>query len=125
MELFCEDVSRATNSENTNLVLVIRDFNTKIGERTDSDTCWIGKFGLGDRNAKGQLLSSLLEKESLYCLFTFFKKIFFPFLQKKNAIDNIVDPLVTVTYDCLRDGIFPDVLKIAKTVSVPKKWSFT
>ena len=53
------------------------------------------------------------------------KSFSFLFCKKKNAIHNIVDPLVTVTYDCLRDGIFPDVLKIAKTVSVPKKWSFT
>lgn len=50
------------------------DFNAKIGKRQPDDTKYIGNFGLGDRNDRGNILANYLDNEKLFCLNTFFQK---------------------------------------------------
>lgn len=74
MEIFLEDISKALISRKTHYKVVSGDFNAKIGQKSTTDSDNIGKFGLGIRNQRGDMLINYLNKENLYCLNTFFKK---------------------------------------------------
>lgn len=53
--------------------VVMGDFNAKLGRRGDYETK-VGPFGVGTRNARGQMLADFMEKEGLYMMNSFFKK---------------------------------------------------
>lgn len=74
IEQLYEDIAHAKNLENTQYVIVSGDFNAKIGRRQPGDSKYIGYFGLGDRNERGDMLANLLNNEKLFCLNTFFQK---------------------------------------------------
>lgn len=74
IERFYEDLTKARQMEKAHFVIVMGDFNAKIGERKQGDTDYVGNFGLGERNERGETLTNYLDKENLYCLNTFFKK---------------------------------------------------
>lgn len=73
-ETFYEDMIKARRQEKTQFVIITGDFNAKIGTKEDGDTHYIGHFGLGDRNERGEMLYSYLNNENLFCLNTFFEK---------------------------------------------------
>ncbi|KAM0735271.1 LINE-1 retrotransposable element ORF2 protein [Formica fusca] len=50
------------------------DFNSKIGQKTQTDPPYIGTFGLGERNQREQEMMNFFSKEKIYCMNTFFKK---------------------------------------------------
>lgn len=54
--------------------MIIGDFNAKVGAKVPTDPSFIGKFGLGARNQRGQTMIDFLNKERLYCMNTFYKK---------------------------------------------------
>lgn len=74
METFLEDLSKAMTSHKTHYKIISGDFNAKVGQKCSSDSDGVGKFGLGVRNSRGDMLVNHLSKENLYCLNTFFKK---------------------------------------------------
>ncbi|CAG4984479.1 unnamed protein product [Parnassius apollo] len=49
------------------------DFNAKLGTR-ESGELKVGKFGVGQRNQRGQLLADFMEKEGLSTMNSFFQK---------------------------------------------------
>ncbi|KAI5706767.1 hypothetical protein M8J75_011119 [Diaphorina citri] len=53
--------------------LVMGDFNAKIGKHKDGDAV-VGKFGVGERNDRGQRLIQFSEETRLKIMNTFFKK---------------------------------------------------
>lgn len=74
VEQLYEDIIRARNLENTYFTIITGDFNSKLGERYPDDDQYIGDFGLGKRNHRGNMLSNFLSSEGLFCLNTFYKK---------------------------------------------------
>ncbi|XP_030753938.1 craniofacial development protein 2-like [Sitophilus oryzae] len=74
IEKLYEDISRARNLENTHYVIITGDFNGKIGKKQLGDTNYIGNFGLGERNDRGDMLVNFLNNEKLYCMNTFYQK---------------------------------------------------
>lgn len=74
IEKFYEDLTTAKSAEKTKNCVIIGDFNAKIGARLPLDPPFIGKFGLGTRNERGQTMIDFLNKERLYCMNTFYKK---------------------------------------------------
>ncbi|XP_013144778.1 PREDICTED: uncharacterized protein LOC106108224 [Papilio polytes] len=73
VETMYEDISRAMHSSKTFYTIVMRDFNAKIGKR-DGGELRVGNFGYGQRNHRGHLLASFMEKEGLYMMNSFFRK---------------------------------------------------
>ncbi|XP_072764659.1 uncharacterized protein [Anoplolepis gracilipes] len=71
---FLEDLTTAKNAERTKYSIVTGDFNSKIGKKTITDPSYIGAFGLGERNHRGQTLTDFLSKEKIFCMNTFFEK---------------------------------------------------
>lgn len=74
VQKFYEDVSKSINENKTYHVLVIGDFNCKVGKQTGRDETYIGRHGLGIRNTRGQMMVNFLEQEQLYNASTFFAK---------------------------------------------------
>src|SRR3989442_322314 len=64
VEEMYEQIERIINKRkgNTN-VIVMRDFNTSVGEESDEKV--IGKYGLGKRNDRGEMLSGFCKKNQL------------------------------------------------------------
>uniref|UniRef100_A0AAR5Q9X0 Reverse transcriptase domain-containing protein n=1 Tax=Dendroctonus ponderosae TaxID=77166 RepID=A0AAR5Q9X0_DENPD len=58
----------------TSQVLVIGDFNCKIGGQADPGEKYVGKHGLGKRNPRGSMMVDFLEEEHLYNANTLFQK---------------------------------------------------
>lgn len=73
IELY-EDITHARNLEKTFYTIITGDFKAKVERRQLDDTEYIGNFGLGDRNNRGDMLLNYLNNEKLFCLNTFFKK---------------------------------------------------
>lgn len=74
IEQFYEDLTTAKNAGKTKICVIIGDFNAKVGAKVPTDPSFIGKFGLGARNQRGQTMIDFLNKERLYCMNTFYKK---------------------------------------------------
>lgn len=74
IEQLYEDITSAKNMEKTYYTIITGDFNAKIGKRHPQDTEYVGNFGLGTRNERGETLTNYLNTEKLFCLNTFFKK---------------------------------------------------
>ncbi|XP_070162480.1 craniofacial development protein 2-like [Polyergus mexicanus] len=73
-EKFLEDLTTAKSAEKTRFTIMTGDFNSKIGQKTQTDPPYIGIFGLGEQNQRGQEMMNFLSKEKINCMNTFFKK---------------------------------------------------
>lgn len=72
MEDFYNDLSEALQ-ERTTYTFICGDFNAKLGTGKPGEK-FIGSFGLGTRNERGDLLAEFAERERLYVMNSFFKK---------------------------------------------------
>ncbi|XP_046988576.1 craniofacial development protein 2-like [Schistocerca americana] len=69
---FYEELTQAIGtSKSRDIVIIMGDFNAKIGEGSEGDL--IGPFGLGTRNERGDLLSQFCQENNLSITNTFFK----------------------------------------------------
>ncbi|CAG9121819.1 unnamed protein product [Plutella xylostella] len=73
VELAYEDVSSALRKFTTHFMVVMGDFNAKLGKQEGGETK-VGSHGFGVRNHRGQMLADFLEKEGLYMMNSFYKK---------------------------------------------------
>ncbi|CAG5024203.1 unnamed protein product [Parnassius apollo] len=73
VEEMYEDISRAMHSSKTNYTVLMGDFKTKLGTR-ESGELKLGKFGVGQRNRRGQQLADFMDKEGLFMMNSFFQK---------------------------------------------------
>lgn len=76
IELLYEDITSALEQSKTHFTILMGDFNAKIGIKgtSDSDGELIGNFGLGERNARGEMLADYVHHKRLYIMNTFFSK---------------------------------------------------
>ncbi|XP_049786262.1 craniofacial development protein 2-like [Schistocerca cancellata] len=69
---FYEELTQAIGtSKSRDIIIIMGDFNAKIGEGSEGDL--IGPFGLGTRNERGDLLSQFCQENNLCTTNTFFK----------------------------------------------------
>ena len=73
LESFYEDITRVLEEEKTQYTLIIGDFNAKVGRNAAGESS-VGKFGVGERNERGEVLVSFAEKYNLRIMNTFFQK---------------------------------------------------
>ncbi|XP_050306277.1 craniofacial development protein 2-like [Anthonomus grandis grandis] len=74
VERFYDDISQALTIETAHYKYIIGDFNAKLGVPAGNENQYVGKFGLGCTNERGERLINYLQKESMYCMNSFFKK---------------------------------------------------
>ncbi|KAI8434265.1 hypothetical protein MSG28_012359 [Choristoneura fumiferana] len=55
-------------------VVVMGDFNAKIGQPTSEDSPFMNIFGYGERNSRGERLIQFAHEKNLYIMNTFFRK---------------------------------------------------
>ena len=73
VENFYEDVQKAIDRKRAHFMVIMGDFNAKIGKRVEQETS-IGNHGIGTRNERGQRLIEFAEARSLSIMNTFFEK---------------------------------------------------
>lgn len=74
------------------------DISAKVDQKDDTDTEYLGKFGLGERNHRGDMINSnFMRNKKMNCLKTFFEKSkqrkqiwISPNLMIKNEIDYVL-----------------------------------
>src|SRR3989442_914724 len=73
VEEMYEQIERIISKQKRNtIVIVMGDFNAIVGERSDEKV--IGKYGLGKRNDRGEMLSSFCKKNQLVVTNTWFQQ---------------------------------------------------
>ena len=73
VENFYEDVQKAIDRKRAHFMVIMGDFNAKVGKRVEQETS-IGNHGIGTRNERGQRLIEFAEARSLSIMNTFFEK---------------------------------------------------
>lgn len=66
IDQFSKDLSKMRRE--LELKVVTGDFNTKIGQKNETDPPNVGNFGLGTRNVRGQMMLHCLSKEGSFCM---------------------------------------------------------
>ncbi|CAK1587865.1 unnamed protein product [Parnassius mnemosyne] len=61
------------HSSKTQYTVLMGDFNARLGTRENGELK-VGKFGIGQRNSRGQQLTDFMEKEGLFMMNSFFQK---------------------------------------------------
>lgn len=76
MDKFYEDLEETMDREKkkTTYILVIGDYNSKIGQRERDDGMITGQYGYGTRNERGRSPIGFAIKHRLFITNTFFKK---------------------------------------------------
>lgn len=64
IELFYDDISQVMDQENTKYALIMGDFNVKVG-KTGTWRNSVGKWGVGERNHRRELLVNLKKKKNM------------------------------------------------------------
>lgn len=71
---FYQDIDFARQAKKAHFVLEIEDLNAKTDIETESKSEFVGKFGIGLGNDRGDRLINYLDAEKLYFVNSFFKK---------------------------------------------------
>ena len=73
IEAFYDRLAETVESCKGNLTYLVGDFNAKVGQK-EYDERVVGKFGLGERNVRGQRLVDFAARSNMRIMNTFFKK---------------------------------------------------
>ena len=72
---FYEDLQRTINETSSqDMLIVLGDFNAKVGSDWEPWDCILGKFGCGERNTRGEKLLNFCASNNLYISNTRFKQ---------------------------------------------------
>ena len=75
IEQFYDDLEEAIDRKNNAHVIVMGDFNAKIGKKgKDENNNWIGNHGIGVRNERGERLLDFATENRFFITNTFFEK---------------------------------------------------
>lgn len=74
VESFYDDITKAMSEKKTLCMMLIRDFNAKIGCKEDKDKIALGNRGIDVRNERGEMLVEFLLQHNLYAINTIFKE---------------------------------------------------
>ncbi|KAI5743722.1 hypothetical protein M8J77_021435 [Diaphorina citri] len=71
LEAFYEDIKEARkHTTNNEVTVILGDFNAKLGKGADGAV--IGKFGLGNRNERGETLAQFCKENEFSVMNTFY-----------------------------------------------------
>ncbi|GFO20140.1 craniofacial development protein 2-like [Plakobranchus ocellatus] len=74
VEIFYEELENAMDPK-CKYKVIIGDFNSKIGvKEADEENEWIGPFGIGERNERGERLIDFCVANKLYITNSFYQK---------------------------------------------------
>lgn len=113
VETFYQDISRAKEKCFKN-VIILGDFNAKIGIQKECHGNLIGKYGSGNRNDRGEKLLEFAYEEDLAIMNTFFKKNInqrWTWMSPDDKTKNEIDYILSNRKDLFTDV---DVLKNVK-----------
>lgn len=71
---FYEKIIETNTCYHSTYTLIIGDFNAKIGQRLEETESYIGEFGYGVRNDRGETLVNFLHSNKYFAMNTFYKK---------------------------------------------------
>ena len=54
IESFYEDIEQLLERKPAHFVVVMGNLNAKVGKKVEDQECAMGKFGVGERNERGQ-----------------------------------------------------------------------
>ncbi|XP_072025155.1 craniofacial development protein 2-like [Amphiura filiformis] len=74
VEEFYEDIDKAIKDNKGKYTIVMGDLNAKVGECKNGEESILGKFGVGERNRRGEMLLEFAAEQKLIIANTFFKK---------------------------------------------------
>lgn len=130
---FYNNITMAHEMTNNGIVLVIGDFNAKIGQPQIEENLIMGKYGYGKRNERGERLIDYAREYKLAVMNTFFKKRanqrwtwISPDHKVKNEIDFILtnNPKVINNIEVLNNVNFPSDHRLVRAtclIKLPKK----
>lgn len=102
-----EDVSKVMEESKAEYTIVMGDFNAKIGRCQPGEESIMGKFGVGERNERGDMLLEFAAQQGLVIANTYFKKNKnrywtweSPDGNTKNQIDFILSSQRGIVEDC-------------------------
>ena len=73
VEAFYTEIDQAhQQTKSDDIVIIMGDFNAKIGKGEQGEH--IGKYGLGNRNERGERLAEFCQEKNLAIMNTFFKQ---------------------------------------------------
>lgn len=72
LSTFYEDLSRTFQKYHRGMVLIVGDFNSKIGLKQHEEETFVGNFGKGTRNTNGHIMADFLMEHDLYLANTHF-----------------------------------------------------
>lgn len=75
VEQVYEGITIAQMRENAKFVLIMEEFNVKIGQDDNSDNLNVSRFGLGQRNSRQDMLVNYWRSKNLCCVNSFLKKV--------------------------------------------------
>lgn len=73
-ETFYEDIKTALSHTPTHFNTICGDFNSKVGVKSEDTEIVMGKYGIGTRNSRGEMLVNFLLENNLYLMNSFFYK---------------------------------------------------
>ena len=73
IEKFYDDIGKVLDEEKTKYTILMGDFNAKVGKKKDGESC-MGKFGVGHRNERGEMLVNFSERYNMKIMNTVFQK---------------------------------------------------
>ena len=104
IEEFYQCLDRALTTRSTYTVLM-GDFNAKVGRKKDGER-FVGKYGIGERNERGERLVAWAESMEMFIANTWYKKKpkrrwtwISPNAEKKNEIDYILTNRLRILQD--------------------------
>ena len=67
VEQFYEDITKALEEHKASYTIVMGDFNAKVGEQQEGEESVLGKFGIGERNRRGETMIEFVFDRTQSC----------------------------------------------------------
>lgn len=106
MERFYDDVSKAMNENRTHYMMLIGDFNAKVGKKADETENAVGNFGYDHRNERGEMLLNFLHQNNMFAANTFFpgkRQRKWTWASADGVTKNEIDYIVTPRMDIVQN----------------------
>jgi len=133
VEQFYEDIAKAMEEYKSSYTLVMGDFNAKVGTQQIGEESIMGKFGIGERNKRGDTMIEFAAQHGLVITNTCFKKNInrywtweSPNGKTRNQIDYIMSNQRAIINNCeviTKVDIASDHRMVRATVTINTKLS--
>ena len=105
IEQFYDDISKVLDVEKTKYTILMGDFNAKVGKKKDGESC-MGKFGIGQRNERGEMLVNFSERYNMKIMNSVFQKRAgrkWTWRSPNEETKNEIDFIITDNFNIVKD----------------------